>query len=436
MDAQVPSRAKWLPQLDSLRALAALAVLTAHYYPGSGLPYDYEGPFFPTVHLLSLPNLGVAFFFSLSAFLLAYLAAKQGSQFRVGPFYRRRAARIWPLYFVAIAMGLAGLSSEAWASVSNYIAYFVLFLPNWLLALHGISTDTCSVPHELQVLWSIGVEEQAYLLFPFLFLYCVGSRRRTATALVVLLSVGLCFRWFVAVEIENPTHSHPSNLYYATFTYCEVFFLGGLFGYLVATDSLPAAFRSRTVLTLCLALLAAVLCVFRFQNPTSGAPSWLQALVAITAYPIFGFAASVLIAWACTSEHSYVARLLRNPLLRVLGVLSFGLYVWHVPAIKLIHLLDLSLVDAVFPGPCFLRCYVVFACYLMLCVVLAALGYFLIELPVLNLTRRHSTSAREQTDREMRRSIFWIAGGAAIMLACCVLVACAWPGWQRLVMIW
>src|SRR3981081_4519616 len=91
----------WLPELDGVRALAALLV-AAHHYTGGGF------------EKYSVANIAVSGFYVLSGFLIYYLAeveARRTGSISLWRFYRRRILRIWPLYFATIAMALVFFGS-------------------------------------------------------------------------------------------------------------------------------------------------------------------------------------------------------------------------------------------------------------------------------------------------------------------------------------
>lgn len=112
-------------------------------------------------------NFGVAVFFLLSAFLLTELLLREKSatgKVHVGSFYIRRILRIWPLYFAALTIGFLLLtpmrSHHPFSSVD--VASYFLFIGNWRAATHGF------LPLGMTVLWSIAVEEQFYLVWPWI----------------------------------------------------------------------------------------------------------------------------------------------------------------------------------------------------------------------------------------------------------------------------
>ncbi|MGZ3885588.1 MAG: acyltransferase family protein, partial [Bacteroidia bacterium] len=125
--------------------------------------------------VFELGGLGVVFFFVLSGFLITYLLLKEKSQtgtISVRKFYLRRLLRIWPLYYFIVFLGFlvlphVGLMEIPFAKMNlekNYglnFALYMLMLPNLAFAMFG------AVPHIGQA-WSIGVEEQFYIIWPLI----------------------------------------------------------------------------------------------------------------------------------------------------------------------------------------------------------------------------------------------------------------------------
>ena len=180
-----------IPALDSLRGVAILSVFIYHAFFWSGVLADG----WPARVVLTLTRpawLGVDLFFVLSGFLITgrLLERKHDS---AGPYYKgfytRRAFRILPLYYTTL---LVVGSVMWWAGESSwqFLAASVVFLPNVALLAGWWTTGP------LGVLWSLGVEEQVYLVWPLL-VRLVSTRR---------------LAWlFVAVGVVEPL------LRYATF---------------------------------------------------------------------------------------------------------------------------------------------------------------------------------------------------------------------------
>lgn len=169
---------QYLKGLNPLRFFAALLVLAAHAQQNLsslGIPHIRWGIFY-------LGADAVHFFFALSGFLLTYLAISECDKtgtLNIKRFFIKRILRIWPLYYLCVLLGCTVLLATNFTaghftgaiSVKQALPYYLFFLPNYVASL---STQGIGA---LYGLWSIGVEEQFYLFFPFLMLLVIKSRR-------------------------------------------------------------------------------------------------------------------------------------------------------------------------------------------------------------------------------------------------------------------
>lgn len=161
------SKSIYFPGLNGLRAIAALAVVISHTTQSLGdfglNPYilgkTYEG----TPLGLDLAGYGVSIFFSLSGFLITYLllTEKNEGTINIRNFYFRRILRIWPLYYLYILIAI--LTSLAFG---KQLIYESLFFYIFLSANIPLLLNT-SLPFLFHY-WSLGVEEQFYLFWPWL----------------------------------------------------------------------------------------------------------------------------------------------------------------------------------------------------------------------------------------------------------------------------
>ena len=200
--------------LDTLRGLAAMLVVVHHIE----LYNHRDGAFslYSSAVGSSLRTLGghsVEVFFVLSGFLITYLLKRErevSGRIQLGAFWMRRTLRIWPLYFLIVAVGFVlvpWIVTDAALQTSHYgrliseqaetrgtiLWYFVFFVPNLALA-HGHA-----VPGAAQA-WSIGVEEQFYLLWPLL----MWVTRRHFWVLCVLIAA-------------KPLAMHIAGVYFTLF---------------------------------------------------------------------------------------------------------------------------------------------------------------------------------------------------------------------------
>ena len=162
------TRRFYQPELDGLRFYAFLGVFALHTLPS-------EKGFYSRLHL-PIPWLWAAFaksggagvdlFFALSAFLITSLLLKERQEtgrISLRRFYVRRILRIWPLYFLMIALGIVLSHSIADQDLPwYYVAGYLLFVGNWVHAIFGAPNSVCSP------LWTVSIEEQFYLIWPAL----------------------------------------------------------------------------------------------------------------------------------------------------------------------------------------------------------------------------------------------------------------------------
>lgn len=169
------------PVLDTLRAVGALAVLTTHvaFYSGDYSRHGVLGA------LLARLDVGVALFFVLTGFLLArpYLAraALGHSRPSTGTYYLKRILRIYPVYVVAVVVGMLALEENSG-----------LGLRDWLVTLALLNTFVDPLPPAgLSQMWSLGVEVSFYIVLPGLMLLATGRRGLRPARVVAVLLAGL-----------------------------------------------------------------------------------------------------------------------------------------------------------------------------------------------------------------------------------------------------
>jgi peptidoglycan/LPS O-acetylase OafA/YrhL len=157
----------YLPGLNGLRAIAALGVVISHTIIGLkefGLnPYIFGRDVHNNPRGLDLAAFGVSIFFSLSGFLITYLlqTEKDIQKINVRKFYIRRILRIWPLYYLYIIFCLFFVIYYELAFDKNSLLFYLFFSANVPFVLH---TTFPFLAHY----WSLGVEEQFYLIWPWI----------------------------------------------------------------------------------------------------------------------------------------------------------------------------------------------------------------------------------------------------------------------------
>jgi peptidoglycan/LPS O-acetylase OafA/YrhL len=290
-EAAVPTRLGYIPALDGLRGVAIALVIARHVgWLGGGF-------------------LGVDIFFVLSGFLITTLLLEEWGRDRavsLSAFYWRRARRLLPAVLAllailgAIAAYCASIGLAVALTLTSIAATFFYAANIWIATGHGLIGP-------LVPMWSLAQEEQFYVLWPpllVLLLHRGVSARRLASGLALAA---------VAVMLWRAHLGPGARSYYAPDTRSDPLLIGCLLA--VLRHHLPR------IPILVAALAGAALTVDVALASTSGG------FANMLGYPLAGISTAVLIAAAL--QDSPVTRLLQFRPLILLGVISYGLYVWQ-----------------------------------------------------------------------------------------------------------
>jgi peptidoglycan/LPS O-acetylase OafA/YrhL len=326
MPEPVRRNQRYMPGLDGLRALAVLAVLAYHL----GMGWAPGG------------LLGVGVFFTLSGYLitdllLAQLARRGGIQ--LGRFWLARARRLLPALFGML------LVTVAWVTVfgphqptdfRDAVLSAAFYVNNWWLVFHDVSyfADFGPTP-PINHLWSLAVEEQFYIVWPFLLLAGVRLVRETPRASGVrprlaAATAGLAVASAVAMAVLYEPSLDPSRVYYGTDTRaCELLF-GAALAMVWPSRRLKVSVAAGARRTLdglgLLGLIAIGLMIWRTDQFS---PFLYQGGFALLAL------ATVLALAALAHPACRLGVALGWEPLRWIGVRSYGIYLWHFPVIAL-----------------------------------------------------------------------------------------------------
>ena len=360
---QPTARRFYRPELDVLRFCCFLLVFVHH----AGAERGKGNALISAV--LGVGSLGVPVFFLLSSFLITELLLRERlrtSTVHIKAFYLRRVLRIWPLYFVFIglccALGLTHLPGLH--PVPGRMALFYLLLAgNWYLIFFGIP------PNALIVLWSISVEEQFYLLWPWL------ARLGGAIAIRAMAAVMLPVSYLVLALMAH-RGVPDAALWPNTFVQMQFFATGSLLALVVERwrPQLPVLGRVALLMGTVAAWLTACL-VCRLKQPDPHIS---------TAHVCFGYAlvsaGAISLFLAFYGMNVGSGRVARS--LIYLGKISYGLYAFHYLALELVS----TQLHNALPG---LRRFPLSApVALVVTVACAACSYRFLETPALRLKER------------------------------------------------
>jgi peptidoglycan/LPS O-acetylase OafA/YrhL len=298
-------RVRTFGSLDGLRCLCLAMVLWHH-----GVWTDIEG----APMILARGFTGVDFFFVLSGFLITTLLLREESrtgQISLSAFYRRRFLRIVPVYFLAVTViGLYWIFIKSDYQFSSTLPYYYLFGANFLQERIGL----------LWPMWSLAVEEQYYFVWPLLLLL-IPSLAGGRVAVVVAL-ITLCF--LVSQGILPALHVWPSNEL-AQFdlpveSYVAIL-IGSLLGMVLHTP------RGFAVLWPIVGWrwAPAVFLLGTFVSLEALPP----VLVGWPNLILHGLMALTLASLVVREDHA-MKSLAQNRLIKRVGQISYGTYIWHM----------------------------------------------------------------------------------------------------------
>jgi peptidoglycan/LPS O-acetylase OafA/YrhL len=359
-------RNAYKPQLDSLRALAVFGVMVHHFWPEAEAALG-----------LTVGFLGVQLFFVLSGFLItgillqirdAVECGRLDNATAVSRFYLRRFLRIFPLFYGTLAIAwIAGVPE-----VRDSILWHVTYLTN--VYFFRIRDWHGSISH----LWSLAVEEQFYLVWPFVILFT--PRRAIGLVLAGVVLLAPLFRFYVAWA-----DVHWMASYVLPFGNCDALALGALLAH-VSQSGAAGAPRSGLVRAgLWVGVpLAGLLWVLEWNHLRTDVSSWFRIGFENT---VWALAFVWLIDGASRGFRGAAGWVLdRRPLIYV-GRISYGLYVIH-PFMPHIVRTAYFRVGATFPATTPGQ----FLVLMLASVVMASMSWLLYERPINDL-KRHFTYA-------------------------------------------
>jgi peptidoglycan/LPS O-acetylase OafA/YrhL len=317
---------RYMPGLDGLRAIAVLAVIAYHlefeWAPG-GL-------------------LGVGIFFTLSGYLITdiLLAHMARRDMRLLDFWLGRARRLLPALFLMLVVVVTWVTIFGPAQPDKFrdaVLAAVLYVSNWQLIFQDVSYFArFGAPEPLGHLWSLAIEEQFYILWPFMLLGGVrlikerpgspaGVRPRLAVA-----TLGLAAASTVLMAVLYHPSFDPSRVYDGTDTRAFELLFGAALAMVWPSRKLQPriAARARNLIDGVggIGLLAILLLIWQTDQ--------YSAFIYHGGLVLLSIATALLVA-ALAHPASRLGVLLGRAPLRWIGVRSYGIYLWHFPIIVL-----------------------------------------------------------------------------------------------------
>jgi peptidoglycan/LPS O-acetylase OafA/YrhL len=313
-----------VPALDGLRGCAIIAVLLLHFTSALGAPAG--APARVVKQVFGTGWVGVDLFFVLSGFLITgILADARGTPHRYRTFYVRRALRILPLYygFVLLLFVVPPL-----VGARAYTTPIADQLPYWL-HLQNFRPLTSGALSFAGHLWSLAIEEQFYLVWPLIVFSL--SRRNVLRVCAACLAGALAYR--IAGVLAG---ANLHTVYFLTPGRIDGLALGAAIALMTRGGGLA---RLRRIAPAVLATSAAVLAGAAL-HPSGFDPG--GAYMVSMGYSALAFFFGAMLVLALDAAPARLPRLLSGGVLRFFGRYSYGLYVLHVPLIKLGRLAGVS----------------------------------------------------------------------------------------------
>jgi peptidoglycan/LPS O-acetylase OafA/YrhL len=341
----------YFPNLNGVRFIAALSVLIYHFFD---------------THILN-GHLGVILFFVLSGFLITYLllAEKENNKsINVKKFYIRRILRIWPLYFLIVLIAsivffVIKSPESGHLQFHSLLMYYVFLIPNVAFVL-DIGLNYAGI------LWSVGSEEQYYLVWPWLI-----RVKRKQRIFIILISIIIFFSLMPHVidYINNHFFNNSKNiLYYSSRVMLRMSFnsmaTGGLLAFLYRykRDYINFLFNK----------------VFQFICFTALLSCWIFNVEFLFNDQFYATLFGILILNLAVNPKVIFS--LENKVFDYLGKISYGLYVYHMIAFSInayiiTHWLKLPFSNNIY----------YFFAGILTTVIISSLSYYFFEKPFLKI---------------------------------------------------
>ncbi|HVT86252.1 MAG TPA: acyltransferase [Chitinophagaceae bacterium] len=301
------------PALDGLRGIAILMVLFHHN--------------FNFIPLSKFAWIGVDLFFVLSGFLVTeILLNTNGDSGYLRNFYVRRILRIFPIYYLTIIVFF--IVARFFSALNDQYIYYHnnqwmlwMYMQNWLFIFKPPPSDNFLFQH----FWSLAIEEQFYLIWPFIILICKNQKK---LLFLVYIFLAGCILFRIFCWIDYGANNLSFNLQYKTR-------IDGLcIGSIIAIWKFNKKNIKIRIIRLSIILISIhLVAIFCAKTMFKNVPH----------FNFFGFTSisvifGMLLVYGLESKNQLTKNLLANPAIRYIGKISYGLYIFHYPVLMLFRM--------------------------------------------------------------------------------------------------
>lgn len=283
---------KYRSDIDGLRAISIISILLFHLN-AAWLPGGF---------------VGVDIFFVISGYLITKIILKEGRGFSFIEFYCRRIKRIFPALFVMLLLtSLLAVISLPAVYYENYFKafrYSAIQLSNFFFSRKIGYFDEGSELHPLLHTWSLGVEEQFYLVWP-LIIFFFNRRKKASKALIIMFAISLALSLIYGLV-------NPNKAFYMFYTRAWEFCLGAAVIFIRPRRNVSVISLVGAALVICSMLIG-------------GQSLFWHALL-----PCLGAA---MLIYSGEFKSGIIYKLLSSRPLVFIGLISYSLYLWHWPVI-------------------------------------------------------------------------------------------------------
>ena len=315
------SHPKYRPDIDGLRAIAVLSVIAFHAFPSW-----IKGGF-----------IGVDIFYVISGFLISTIIFENLDKgtFRFTEFYARRIKRIFPallfVLLVTLAFGWVALLTDEYKQLAKHTMAGIGFVSNFVLLSESGYFDNAAETKPLLHLWSLGIEEQFYILWPVIC--CIMWRLKKRIIYIIFVLILCSF----LLNVRTVEHDNI-EAFFSPFTRFWELLSGAILAQINHNyqKKISAIHHTRLVASSISFVGFLFLAIgFFFIDEYKSFPGY-KALV-----PVIGTTLIIL-----SGTNSYFNRLLlTNKFAVYIGLISFPLYLWHWPILSFMRIVERGMPD-------------------------------------------------------------------------------------------